>query len=78
MTLYNILKSFKGSQDGRFCEDFEAGTQRELSDYLYDCIDKAWVAPAAAAPEAAVIENKAVATDGNQPKSKRTEKTNAK
>ena len=32
--LYDIIKSFPGSQDGRFTETFEAGTQRELSDYL--------------------------------------------
>ena len=60
--LYDILKSFAGSQDGRFVEQFTAGTQAELSDYL-----------AAAAPPGSVrlakpveIENKAIATDGHQ------------
>lgn len=31
---YDILKDFAGSQDGRFTENFKAGTQAELSDYL--------------------------------------------
>lgn len=32
--LYEILKDFPGSQDGRITEQFTAGTQAELSDYL--------------------------------------------
>ena len=36
--LYDILKDFKGSQDGRYCESFEAGTQAELSDYLAEMV----------------------------------------
>lgn len=39
---YDILKDFKGSQDGRFAEDFKAGTQRDLSAYLAAAIDPAW------------------------------------
>ncbi len=54
---YQILKDFKGSQDGRFAEDFKAGTEADLSDWL-----------ASAAPAGAIrpvqIENKAVITDG--------------
>lgn len=32
--LYEILKDFDGSQDGRFTKSFKAGTQEVLSDYL--------------------------------------------
>lgn len=39
---YLILKDFKGSQDGRFAEDFKAGTEADLSDYLAAAIDPAW------------------------------------
>jgi hypothetical protein len=54
--IYRILKSFKGSQDGRFCDSFEAGTDADLSDYLVDAVDKSWIA--------LVIENKAITTEG--------------
>ncbi len=42
MALYDIVKDFKGSQDGRFAEDFKAGTRRDLSAYLAAAIDPAW------------------------------------
>lgn len=45
---YRILKTFKGSQDGRFTEEFEEGTEADLSDYLVSCIPAEWVAPVAA------------------------------
>lgn len=62
--LYDILKSFPGSQDGRFTEPFVAGTKRELSDYLAAIVVKeGWARLAGAAPQ---IENKAVVTDGRQ------------
>ncbi len=62
--LYDILKTFPGSQDGRFTERFEAGTQRELSDYLAAIVvPQGW---ARLAGTAAAIENKAVVTDGKQ------------
>jgi hypothetical protein len=68
--LYNILKDFKGSQDGRFAEEFKAGTQAELSDYLAGCIDPAWAklanAPEAKAVDGDEIKNKAVPTTGKQ------------
>jgi len=32
--LHKILKDFPGSQDGRFSENFKAGTQVELTPYL--------------------------------------------
>lgn len=66
--LYDILKDFKGSQDGRFSEDFKAGTQRELSDYLVSCIPADWArrspAPKVSSPEAA-LSNKAITSDGS-------------
>lgn len=58
--LYEILRDFKGSQDGRFTEQFTAGTQAELSDYLVSCIPADWARPVG------VIENKAIVTDGAQ------------
>jgi hypothetical protein len=61
---YDILKDFPGSQDGRFTEQFEAGTQRELSEYLAEIVVPAGFArPVADKP---VIENKAVVTEGRQ------------
>jgi hypothetical protein len=38
MARYHILKDFKGSQDGRFTEAFQAGTEADLSDYLVSCL----------------------------------------
>jgi len=60
--LYEILKDFPGSQDGRTTEQFKAGTQAELSDYLISCIPKGWARPVG---EPSVIENKAVVSDGS-------------
>lgn len=59
--LYEILRDFPGSQDGRTTEQFRAGTQVELTDYLVSCIPKGW-----ARPVGSEIENKAVVTDGSQ------------
>jgi len=59
--LYDILRDFPGSQDGRFTEQFKAGTQRDLSDYL-----AAAVVPAGWARPVGQIENKAVVSDGGQ------------
>lgn len=61
--LYDIIKDFKGSQDGRFAEQFVAGTQAELSDYLVSCIPGDWARPAGSGAQAQ-ISNKAVASDG--------------
>jgi len=67
--LYDILKDFPGSQDGRFTEQFTAGTQRELSDYLAAIVVPAgWARPAGASIE---IENKAVVSDGGSPAMRR-------
>ena len=38
MALYRILVDVMGSQDGRFAEQFKAGTQADLSDYLVSCL----------------------------------------
>lgn len=59
---YDIIKDFPGSQDGRFTEQFKAGTQAELSDYLVSCIPSEWVRPVGAPVE---IENKAIVSDGS-------------
>jgi hypothetical protein len=50
---YRILKDFKGSQDGRFAEDFLAGTVAELSDYLVSCAPPGAIAAAEEAAPAA-------------------------
>lgn len=57
---YEILQSFKGSQTGATTEQFTAGTQVELSDYLVSCIPADWVRPM----KAVEIANKAVVSDG--------------
>lgn len=64
--LHDILKDFKGSQDGRFTEPFVAGTQRELSDYLAGIVvPEGWARPVDAKP--AQIDNKAVVSSGDHP-----------
>lgn len=60
----DILQDFKGSQDGRFTEQFRAGTQADLSDYLAAiAVREGWAQPAGTKP---AIENKAVIEDGRQ------------
>ena len=66
--LYEILKDFPGSQDGRYTEHFKAGTQAELSEYLVSCVPQEWVRPVG---EKVVIENKAIVSDGSNRRSKR-------
>jgi len=58
---YEILRDFPGSQDGRITEQFKAGTQAELSDYLVSCIPSGW-----ARPVGVKIENKAIIEDGEE------------
>ena len=49
---YDILRDFKGSQDGRVTESFEAGTRRELSDYLAAIVvPEGWARPVKAAAD---------------------------
>lgn len=57
---YEIIKSFNGSQDGRFTEAFVAGTEAELSDYLAEMAVPAGLARPFKTVE---IENKAIITD---------------
>lgn len=64
---YEILKTFKGSQDGRFSQEFQAGTVAELSEYLVGCIDPGWVRPVGGAAPALTPDNKAIVTDGARP-----------
>lgn len=59
--LCKILKSFPGSQDGRFVEEFTEGTEADLSDYLMSAADPSWFEVAGEQ-----IENKAVITEGKQ------------
>ncbi|MCR4301084.1 MAG: hypothetical protein NUV51_05690 [Sulfuricaulis sp.] len=58
--LYEILESFKGSQTGASTEQFTAGTQAELSDYLVSCVPADWIRPV----KSVEIANKAVVSDG--------------
>jgi hypothetical protein len=63
--MYEILKDFPGSQDGRFTEQFKAGTVRELSAYLAGhVVPCGWARPHI--EKQVAIENKAVVTDGSQ------------
>lgn len=65
--IHQILKNFKGSQDGRFTESFEAGTHVDLSDYLAEIVVReGWAMPVGTA-----IENKAIVTDGAHRRSKK-------
>ena len=70
---YDILKDFKGSQTGSTTEDFKAGTQADLSDYLASCVDPSWIRPAGAVAPAPTVEidNKAITTDGKKPRTKK-------
>lgn len=64
--LHDILKDFKGSQDGRFSTQFKAGTQAELSDSLAPvAVKEGWARPARPQQPRLDIDNKAVATDGS-------------
>jgi hypothetical protein len=60
--IYDILRDFSGSQDGRFTERFSKGTQADLSDSLAEvAVRNGW-----ARPVGVEVENKAVVTDGRQ------------
>jgi len=71
--LYDILKDFPGSQDGRFTEQFTAGTQRELSDYLAAIVVPAGWARLAGEPAVPFeLSNKAIVANGShKPEMKR-------
>lgn len=54
--LYEILQDFPGSQDGRITEQFSAGTQAELSDYLAAIVVPAgWARAVQVEPETARV-----------------------
>ena len=55
-----ILETFKGSQDGRFTQTFEAGTTVEVSEYLIACAPNG--ALRRVGEVALVVENKATIT----------------
>jgi len=73
MTLYEILVDFPGSQDGTHTEQFKAGTQRELSDWLAAAVVPQGWARLAGEPAAPFeLSNKAVVADGgHKPEMKR-------
>lgn len=51
---YRILKTFMGSQDGRFAEEFIAGTDRELSRSLATvALKEGWAVEAGPAADGA-------------------------
>lgn len=62
MKPYDILKDFPGSQDGRVTEEFKAGTQVMLSDYLAEIVVReGWARPVAvesATPDKAAPRSK--------------------
>ncbi len=66
---YKILQDFKGSQDGRFAEDFIAGTEADLSDYLVANADPAWIERLDDSQAELQLDNKAITTTGAKPKS---------
>ena len=82
MARYDILKDFKGSQDGTQAEDFTKGTTREVSDYLAAAVEPGSIrlAKDQSAPETtgAEIENKAIVSAGTsaerKPKAKKSSK----
>lgn len=73
MKQYEILRDFKGSQDGRFSDEFKAGTVAELSDYLAGI-----VVPDGWARLAVIeIDNKAITSDGDKPRRAKTKEIKA-
>ena len=65
--LHDILKDFPGSQDGTRTEQFKAGTQVELSDYLAEIVvHEGWAKPV----KSVEIQNKAIVSTGRGRKSK--------
>lgn len=66
MTKCEILETFKGSQDGRFTEEFLAGTTRDVSAYLLPLAPKGALRVVGEAK--VVVENKATITTGSRGK----------
>jgi len=67
MAQCEILQTFKGSQDGRFTETFEAGTTADLSEYLMACAPRGSF-KRVTADTPTVPENKAIITTGKRAK----------
>lgn len=67
--LYDILRDFKGSQDGRFTVAFKAGTRADLSDYLAAAIDPTWARAVVdhPGPEPVVFEHQPGKPPGIEP-----------
>ena len=59
MTMFKVLRDFRGCNDGVTVTQFAAGDVVEISDQLAPHV-KEWVVPV----EAVEIENKAVVADG--------------
>jgi len=59
-----ILKSFKGSQDGRFATQFTEGEVADLSEYLMGCAE----ADSFKRIDQPVVENKATITNTSRKK----------
>lgn len=66
---YEIMKDFKGSQDGSTTEQFTAGSVVDLSDWLANAVAPGHIRPVA--EQGDLIENKAVISDGHAPAPKR-------
>lgn len=59
---HKILKTFRGSQDGRYTETFTKGEERYLTDYLAGIVvPEGW-----AKPVRVDVDNKAIVTDGRR------------
>lgn len=59
---HKILKTFRGSQDGRHTETFTKGEERDLTDYLAGIVvPEGW-----ARPVSVDVDNKAIVTDGRR------------
>ncbi len=74
MTPCKIRKTFKGSQDGRITETFEAGTVRDLSDDLIAAtINEGWIEIIKDTSPAKTVEldNKAIITEGKRKASRK-------
>lgn len=63
-----ILESFKGSQDGRFTTQFNAGDTADLSEYLMACAPKGSFQRID--EPVAQVENKAIITTGTRGRNK--------
>jgi hypothetical protein len=69
---YDILKDFKGSQDGRRTESFMAGSQAELSDYLAGIVvPEGWARQVGESPETTAMNGAPETAVRKPPRSRR-------